>query len=290
MAYDLQFTKRPFAPAEGSDGDDESDEETFADAFAARSKNIADKRPKTSKIATGPPGRGADTTTDDEWESLDQSACGFFRTGGNIKTAAEIRASGIERATELLRRLDRVTGNLYQPAAAAWLQTIRRGAADKFRDSFGVDDLKSLTKHYHDCLDHDVNFEQGVLADWMSLKDELTKDATKIPVEWRAYKPRKFWSTVMAALGDRYPYFMEIVVLYMLLPMDTSECERIFSLMNRLKTQVRNRLSNKRLNDLMICCRLCPPASDWTEDDIDMCIRRWLDGTKRGRYLTKLWV
>jgi hypothetical protein len=130
MAYDLQFTKRPFAPAEGSDGDDESDEETFADAFAARSKNIADKRPKTSKIATGPPGRGADTTTDDEWESLDQSACGFFRTGGNIKTAAEIRASGIERATELLRRLDRVTGNLYQPAAAAWLQTIRRGAAD----------------------------------------------------------------------------------------------------------------------------------------------------------------
>ena len=44
---------------------------------------------------------------------------------------------------------------------------------------------------------------------------------------------------------------MRLVAIALLIPTDTSECERIFSLMNNLKTAQRNRLGSN-LNNLMM--------------------------------------
>ena len=44
---------------------------------------------------------------------------------------------------------------------------------------------------------------------------------------------------------------LEVVYLVMLLPLDTAEAERGFSLMNRLKHSQRSRISDGVLNDLM---------------------------------------
>ena len=43
-----------------------------------------------------------------------------------------------------------------------------------------------------------------------------------------------------------------LVVIALLVPTDTSECERIFSLMNDLKTSERNRLGQDNLKHLMM--------------------------------------
>ena len=45
---------------------------------------------------------------------------------------------------------------------------------------------------------------------------------------------------------------LRLIVFMLLLPCDTSECERIFSLVNDLKTSERNRLSQENLRSIMI--------------------------------------
>jgi hypothetical protein len=170
---------------------------------------------------------------------------------------------------------------------------------DSFRETYGDRDLEALYSHFEVPLGQDANLSEGMQADWSQLKMDLLGSEVDdgeahafqpiLPREYRTYKTRKFWGLMLQHYTDRYPYLLQLVTFYFLLPMDTSECERIFSLMNRLKTQARNRLQNKRLNDLMVCCRLVPPAAEWAENDILDCIRRWMSNSQKGRYLTKIW-
>ena len=51
--------------------------------------------------------------------------------------------------------------------------------------------------------------------------------------------------------SDEYPDILRLVVIALLIPTDTSECERLFSLMNDLKTVERSRLGEK-LSSLML--------------------------------------
>ena len=61
---------------------------------------------------------------------------------------------------------------------------------------------------------------------------------------------------------------IRMIVLYLMVPLDTSECERGFSLMNLLKTALRNRLGSRRLNDLMRICLLGPSVEDFDPKQI----------------------
>ena len=45
---------------------------------------------------------------------------------------------------------------------------------------------------------------------------------------------------------------LRLVVISLLIPADTSECERIFSLMNDIKTAERNRMGQQNLTNLML--------------------------------------
>ena len=51
---------------------------------------------------------------------------------------------------------------------------------------------------------------------------------------------------------DEYSRVLRLVVVALLIPADTSECERVFSLMNDLKTSERNMLGQASLKDMMI--------------------------------------
>ena len=58
----------------------------------------------------------------------------------------------------------------------------------------------------------------------------------------------------MGRLGYEYGVglILRLVVIALLVPADTSECERVFSLMNDLKTAERRKLSSLSLSNLMI--------------------------------------
>ena len=45
---------------------------------------------------------------------------------------------------------------------------------------------------------------------------------------------------------------LKLVVIVLLIPVDTSECERVFSLMNDLKTSERNSLGQDNLKHIML--------------------------------------
>ena len=57
---------------------------------------------------------------------------------------------------------------------------------------------------------------------------------------------------MLTGFTDEYLQVMRLVALMLLIPLDTYECERLFSLMNDLKTAERSRLDTETLKNLMI--------------------------------------
>merc|ERR1712185_634718 len=79
------------------------------------------------------------------------------------------------------------------------------------------------------------------------MKEEIRKE--------RGLESRKFhdlWPHMLVHFGDEYNLVLRLVVIALLVPTDTSECERVFSLMNDLKTAERNSLKQANLKHLML--------------------------------------
>jgi hypothetical protein len=69
-------------------------------------------------------------------------------------------------------------------------------------------------------------------------------------------KPNDLWARMLVHEHSRYPLPLRLVVISMLVAVDSSECERIFSLMNDLKTAERSLLGSINLKNLMIWHRM----------------------------------
>lgn len=64
------------------------------------------------------------------------------------------------------------------------------------------------------------------------------------------------WSHMLIHFHEDYPLPLRLVVIGLLIPADTSECERIFSLMNDIKTAERSRMKTRTLRNLMMWHRM----------------------------------
>ena len=60
------------------------------------------------------------------------------------------------------------------------------------------------------------------------------------------------WPHMLVHFSDEFNLIMRLVAILLLLPTDTSECERVFSLMNDLKTAERSTLKQATLKNLML--------------------------------------
>ena len=56
---------------------------------------------------------------------------------------------------------------------------------------------------------------------------------------------------MLTMFTSEYLYVLRLVAIMLLIPLDTSEAERIFSLMNDIKTSERSRLGQRNLAALM---------------------------------------
>ena len=65
--------------------------------------------------------------------------------------------------------------------------------------------------------------------------------------------------------SDEYPLVLRLVVISLIVPADTSESERIFSLMNDIKTAERARMGQRNLKKLMLWHRM---AKDLKAQDV----------------------
>ena len=101
-------------------------------------------------------------------------------------------------------------------------------------------------------FDHFVVFfsdttKEVVLSQWVDLKKEIL-DAEGLMLR----KFNDLWSHMLVHFSDHYSFVLRLAVLLLLIPIDTSECERIFSLMNNIKTGERSKLNQANLRNLML--------------------------------------
>ena len=71
--------------------------------------------------------------------------------------------------------------------------------------------------------------------------------------------------------------------IILIIVIDTSCCERGYSLMNRTHTAERNLLKVETVNDLMAIVNLGPDVDDL---DVQDMVRRWLEASQKGRKLS----
>lgn len=88
---------------------------------------------------------------------------------------------------------------------------------------------------------------EAVLEQWHDLKIEIISSNGLMNLSFH-----DLWARMLVQFSDEYPLILRLVVIMLLIPMDTSECERIFSLLNDIKTSERNSLTQLKLRGLMI--------------------------------------
>ena len=115
--------------------------------------------------------------------------------------------------------------------------------ADKL-DGFGAPEISLLYNQYKHFFD-DTTLPD-LYIEWYALMKEI--------LSAKGLKGRDFtslWSHMIANFADEYRYVLRFVVFMMLMPLDTSMCERMFSLMNNIKSSERSRMGQRNLRNLM---------------------------------------
>ena len=71
------------------------------------------------------------------------------------------------------------------------------------------------------------------------------KAAIKAEAGLHSLKFHELWARMLIHYSDNYSRVLKLVVIALLIPADTSECERVFSLMNDLMTAGRASLGQE---------------------------------------------
>ena len=74
------------------------------------------------------------------------------------------------------------------------------------------------------------------------------------------------------ALAAMYPCLSKLACIALILPISTAECERSFSAMKRVKTELHNRLITTTLDHLL---RISISGPDLKDYDFDRAVDEW---------------
>ena len=80
------------------------------------------------------------------------------------------------------------------------------------------------------------------------------------------------------AISQLFPTISELLVHALVLPVSTTDCERCFSVMNRVKTDLRNHMHTKTLDRLL---RIHIEGPDLLEFDFKEAVKRWSKAKNR---------
>ena len=133
----------------------------------------------------------------------------------------------------------------------------------------GVEDqLGVILEHYHD----------GPLA---INPEECTREYTEFCAFTRSHVQLKSCKTLLElsekvvgndSIASLFPLVSKLIVRALVLPVSTADCERCFSTMNRVKTDLRNQMSTETLQRLIRIGLEGPDSSDF---DFSEASRRW---------------
>lgn len=120
--------------------------------------------------------------------------------------------------------------------------------SDKVGDTnladYGNQELVELLKTYAHFFD-DVGHDE-VMREWKALKKKIQSTGQKTK------RFKALWTDAILQYQDNYVNVLRLVIIMLLIPTDTSECERLFSLMNNIKTAKRAGLLTGKTQSLMM--------------------------------------
>ena len=112
------------------------------------------------------------------------------------------------------------------------------------------ENIKTLYDAFNRFFEEDETLEM-VTDQWNEMALEINKS-----LGLTSLKHHDLWARMLVHRHDAYPLALRLVAISLLLPVDSSESERIFSLMNDIKTALRSRMNSKTPKNLMLWHRM----------------------------------
>ena len=133
--------------------------------------------------------------------------------------------------------------------------------------TYGNDQIDVLASHFNQTLD-----AEALALEWIGFKEVLAIQFTQLSS-----------SQVMQSLLQKdfvplYPELSKLAHIGLVIPISTATCERGFSAMKRIKTDLRNRLTTRVLDCLM---GISIDGPDLESFDFDRAATKW--GSRRNR-------
>ena len=135
-------------------------------------------------------------------------------------------------------------------------------------EQYGNNAISSIAAHFSTTVD-----SQRLQLEWMRFKHILLTQFSEMPE-----------NEVMAVISSDssysslYPYIPKIASIALTLPVSTADCERGFSMMNRIKTDQRSRLKTSTLDKLI---RLSSEGPSMDNFDYDAAVSLWAERRSR---------
>lgn len=172
--------------------------------------------------------------------------CQLFEIEQGRRLFAKDRAAILDALAEhLTERFNKVLDDPVLQAMGIFDHRNWPSDSDILKDMY-LDEIKVLYSTYKRFFES-TDDETELLDQWEQVKLCINKEA--------GLKSRKFhdlWAHMLLHWSDEYALVLRLVAIALLVPVDTSECERVFSLLNDIKTAERNQLNQVNLTNLML--------------------------------------
>ena len=154
----------------------------------------------------------------------------------------------------------------------------------------GVEQIDTLLTHYKTLFQHLGGDETKVQREWRRLKQYVSKpDNNLMSLSYEELYYRLFDQRSNKNDDQHFYNVLLLVAIVMCIAVDTSICERGFSLMNNLKTARRSNMGDTLLRMLMTICSLGSEWADPSKIPVDEIIEEWRSGCQRNRYEGAMW-
>ena len=147
-------------------------------------------------------------------------------------------------------------------------------------EAFGDDKVMRLLSHFDSLLELLGCEKSKVLGEWGKIKLEIARDDNLRSMPYATLWQRMFDQFSSRDNPCHYYNVLLVVAIVHCFAIDTSICERGFSLMNMLKTARRSKMGTKLLRMLMVICSL---GAEWKDPTKARCVPCHPPSTHRGR-------
>ena len=182
-----------------------------------------------------------------------------------------------------------------------WSVTTLGGQADHFRgnsryfigspqiDTYGDEEIKQLLGHYSTLYSYLGGTPDKVQREWLPLKRFVMKEESLSSLSYSELYRRLFDQKSTKANDQDFYHVLLLAAIIGCLAVDTSVCERGFSLMNNLKSVRRSGMRDELLRILMIICSLGEEWNDTAKTPVDRTVEVRREQSSHDRYEATMW-